>query len=117
VEPCQFGHEHKNKALDKMHLRKRQPGSSMVSGFLLNPLFKEINIAAPNEIMKDALNLRLTEKAQLIDKLLGILKIANSFFNNMELAPSFIMNYYKINSISLIHYSSPMFYIYALLTL
>ena len=35
-------------------------------------------MAAPNEIMKDALNLRLTEKAELIDKLLGILKIANS---------------------------------------
>ena len=41
------------------------------------------------------------------------------FFNNMELAPSFLMNYFKLNSISLIHYSSfePMLYTYAHLTL
>ena len=53
VEPCQLGHEHTNKAVEKMHLRKRQPGSSTVSGFLSNRLFKEINMAASNEILKD----------------------------------------------------------------
>jgi putative addiction module component (TIGR02574 family) len=35
--------------------------------------WKEINMAAPNEVLKDALNLRPAEKADLIDKLLSSL--------------------------------------------
>jgi putative addiction module component (TIGR02574 family) len=35
--------------------------------------YKEINMAAPIEILKEALNLRPAEKAELIDKLLSSL--------------------------------------------